>query len=375
MAPDLVISSLSTISERSVVLDPMCGSGTVPRVAAEAGFRCVGGDLDPLAVLMARVWTEPQEVQRMSACAEKLVDTAKSLKECEPEGFGDPETKRFVSYWFAPPQRERLARLAKALRNLAEPMRGAMAIAMSRIIVSKEMMASLARDTSHSRPHRVALSNDFDVYGGFLKAVRVVATRLAPDRIKVRSDIWRMDARKLEDLEDGSFDLVITSPPYLNAIDYLRGHRLALVWLGYKMGELRRIRASGVGVERAIGEDVVSEGVSRFVEEGRESRLAPRHWGWIRRYCVDMDAVLRQLGRVVKPRGKVVMVVGNSFLRGAKIQNDKLITWLAERTGMRTGKSQIRRIPARRRYLPPPGDGQGALDTRMRLETVLTFEV
>ena len=88
-----------------------------------------------------------------------------------------------------------------------------------------------------------------------------------------------------------------------------------------------------------------------------------------------MDAVLRQLVKSVQPRGKVVMVVGNSFLRGAKIQNDKLITWLAERTGMRIAKSQIRKIPARRRYLPPPGESQGALDTRMRVETVLTFEV
>jgi hypothetical protein len=38
------------------------------------------------------------------------------------------------------------------------------------MIVTKEMAASLARDTSHSRPHRVADANDYDVFGGSLKS-------------------------------------------------------------------------------------------------------------------------------------------------------------------------------------------------------------
>src|SRR3712207_7608036 len=42
----------------------------------------------------------------------------------------------------------------------------------------------------------------------------------------------------------------ITSPPYLNAIDYLRGHRLSLVWLGYRIGDLRLTRAVSIGAER-----------------------------------------------------------------------------------------------------------------------------
>ena len=52
MAPELAGRSLVTVPDGGLVLDPMCGSGTVARAAVEKGLRCVGTDVDPLAVLM-----------------------------------------------------------------------------------------------------------------------------------------------------------------------------------------------------------------------------------------------------------------------------------------------------------------------------------
>lgn len=375
MAPELARHSLKTVPEHGYVLDPMCGSGTVARAAVEAGLQCVGRDIDPLAVLMARVWTTPLETSRICIDAENLVRAAKALPSSVIERTTDPETERFISYWFAPRQERALARLATVLRQHNEITQDALAIALSRIIISKEMMASLARDTSHSRPHRVACSNDFDVYAGFLRAAHHVAARLEPSLIKGRADIRCADARTLEDVEDERFDLALTSPPYLNAIDYLRGHRLALVWLGYEMGPLREIRSASVGAERILPEAEAPQDILRFVIAQAGSTLDSRHWGWIRRYAFDMDAVLRRLGRVVKRNGHVVMVLGNSFLRGARVDNAGLIEALAERIGFQIQDRHVREIPARRRYLPPPGSGRGALDVRMRTETVLTFNV
>ena len=357
------------------MLDPMCGSGTVPRAAVEAGFHCAGIDIDPLAALIARAWTTPLDIHQICAGAEHVVRTAKSLSGAAIERTPDPETERFIRYWFAPRQEEELARLATQLQRQNEPMKSALTVALSRIIISKEMMASLARDTSHSRPHKVADSNGFDVYAGFLRSARYVAARLKPDLIKGQAVIHRADARTLEGLEDKSFDLALTSPPYLNAIDYLRGHRLTLVWLGYQVGPLRKTRALSVGAEKSMPRADVSIDVSPFVMERSSTTIAPRHWGWIRRYASDMDVVLRQLGRVLKQDGRIVLVLGNSFLRGVVIDNASLIEALAKRIGFRLQDRRTRKIPARRRYLPPPGSGQGALDARMRTETVLALNV
>ena len=247
---------------------------------------------------------------------------------------------------------------------------------LSRIIVSKEMMASLARDTSHSRPHKVANSSTFDVYGGFLRSVTDVAARLHPERIEGRAEIRRGDARTLEDIGDDTFDLVLTSPPYLNAIDYIRGHRLALVWLGYDVASLRETRAANVGAERGMSRTECGLDISRFVEESAGATIACRHRGWIRRYAFDMESVLGEIRRVVKETGRVAMVLGNSFIRGAAVDNAGLVEWLAKRVGLRVVERQVREIPARRRYLPPPGIGrESALDVRMRTETMLTFGV
>ena len=372
MAPEIASRSLLEVPAGGQVLDPMCGSGTVARAAVEAGRRCVGMDVDPLAVLMARAWTTPVDLPRIHGAAEELVRDAKALADREIERPTDSATVRFISYWFAPRQEAELARLATALRRREEPIRNVLAVALSRIIISKEMMASLARDTSHSRPHKVADSNDFDVHVGFLRSARQVAARLDPGRIKGRADIRRADARSLDDVEDASVDLALTSPPYLNAIDYLRGHRLALVWLGYGVGALRAVRADSVGTERALPETEAPD-VARFVRDAEDSTLASRHRGWVRRYAFDMTAVLRQLRRVVKRSGRVVLVLGNSFLRGATIDNASLVESLARGIGFETRSRQEREIPARRRYLPPPGAGRSALDSRMRTETVLTL--
>ena len=95
---------------------------------------------------------------------------------------------------------------------------------MSRIIVTKEQRASLARDTSRSRPHRVESENKFDVFPEFIRSAKRFTTILEEEPPKGLVTVCMGDARDMRTLDDGVVDAVITSPPYLNAIDYLRGH-------------------------------------------------------------------------------------------------------------------------------------------------------
>ena len=374
MAPELARLSIARAPAGSRVIDPMCGSGTVLRAAVEAGLQCVGFDIDPLSALISKVWTSRVDAFGIEAKAIKTVEDAKSLSVNEVSLPDDKDTAAFVAYWFAPAQIDALGRLAAVIRREDTPENDLLAVAFSRIIISKEMMASLARDTSHSRPHRVASHNDFDAYAGFLRSARYVAKRLLPDKIDGSADVRLGDARRLDGVENSSFDLAITSPPYLNAIDYMRGHRLTLVWLGYKLDSLRKIKSENVGIEKALPVSQASLDVTPFVKKKKDSRIEARHIGWILRYATDMKAVLIQLKRIVKPDGEAVLILGNSFLRGAFIDNAGITETLAISVGFRLMDRTSRNIPARRRYLPPPrNDAQSALDFRMRTETVLTF--
>lgn len=375
MAPELAYKPLSGLREGGRVLDPMCGSGTVLRAAVEAGFACSGVDVDPLAVLMSRVWTRPLDTEELERAAHELVKEARACCLDVDGPSTDPEADSYIAYWFAPAQRSALTRLSTALPRDRHEVSDALAIALSRIIVTKEMMASLARDTSHSRPHRVAQANDFDVYDGFLRSAKQLAKRLKPERIRAPAAVRLGDARTLGHVADDSFDLAITSPPYLNAIDYIRGHRLSLVWLGYSLDALRQTRAASIGAERSMRIDPSGVDVRTYVMMNGASSITDRHLGWIRRYASDMELALRELRRVVRPDGRVVLVLGNSFLRGATVDNVRLVQDLAEGVGLGLDHREVREIPARRRYLPPPGDRNGALDGRMRKEAVLTLKV
>ena len=165
------------------------------------------------------------------------------------------------------------------------------------------MWQAYARETSHSHPRKVADSNDFDVYTGFLRSARYLAARLKPDLIKGQAEIRLGDARTLEGIDDESFDLALTSPPYLDAIDYLRGHRLSLVWLGYEMKPLREIRSASVGAENMMLEEEASSDILPFVLEKEDSVIAHRHLGWIRRYAYDMEIVCKSEGWSSGPAG------------------------------------------------------------------------
>ena len=148
---------------RSVaVLDPMCGSGTTLLAAVERGHCAKGVDIDPLAVLMTRVWTTPIHAERLVTRAEKLARKASAMywKRVDvPWIDSDEETREFVNYWFAKEQREALRRLAILLSESNDPF-DALRISLSRTIITKDSGASLARDVAHSRPHKTKDTNE-----------------------------------------------------------------------------------------------------------------------------------------------------------------------------------------------------------------------
>lgn len=373
MAPEICRDVLTRLPGCSRVIDPMCGSGTVLRHAVELGHDAVGIDMDPLAILLSRAWTTAIPAHRLIHDAAEIADRAASLgvaEVCPP--WRQEETQQFAEFWFADAQRDQLMRLSVALRRSRLRSVPFLWVCLSRLIITKDRGASLARDVSHSRPHRVSIANDFDVYQEFVRAARVVATRLDPGSIRGRSSVMLGDARDVSPLSLGRFSAAITSPPYLNAIDYLRGHRLALIWFGHEISALRDVRSNEIGAERGAIDAPFD--VSAFIRSEGDLPLPSRYVGWVDRYAADMLATAHGLAALVEPGGLVVVVVANSLLRGASIDNAQIVIECGTSAGLELMDRRERTIPARRRYLPLPAHGT-ALAKRMREETVLTFEV
>ena len=120
MAPDIAIDHLPPAANDAgvVVLDPMCGSGTVLAAAAERGHTARGFDVDPLAVLMSSVATQAVDTELVVSEAERVCTRARASRVDKPR-WSDPETRKFAEYWFAPKQRGQLNRLSRELDRVA----------------------------------------------------------------------------------------------------------------------------------------------------------------------------------------------------------------------------------------------------------------
>lgn len=379
MAAEIALGELESLAPGSLVLDPMAGSGTVLRAASEWGHQAVGFDVDPLAVLMAKVWTTPIEPDELRAETSRVVACAQALDPAEirlPWIDEDEETAQFVDYWFAARQQETLRKISYSLRNEDGTIGDALRVALSRIIVTKDRGASLARDVSHGRPHRVMDDSDYNVLEGFSRSAERVAKLLEEQPPPGGVDVISGDVRELAAVRHAVADAAITSPPYLNAIDYLRGHRLSLVWLGHRIGELRLIRSESIGSERAPSEGADDELAKTLVASlGDVTSLPRKIMRMIERYALDLFFTVKELSRVVRPGGKAVLVIGNSTLRGVFVENASIICAVAELAGLELVGRHERELPASRRYLPPPSTlGDSHFTKRMRTETVLTYQ-
>jgi SAM-dependent methyltransferase len=382
MAASIPWEILGAERRRTVaVLDPMAGSGTVPVVARSLGHRGTGFDVDPLAVLMASAWCADVDERLLAAAAMRVLHRAANwqaipLEESYP-AEADEATRRFVRYWFDARSRRQLAALATGISATRDcSLRALLWCAFSRLIIVKQAGASRAMDVAHSRPHRSYPSARIQPTEHFLRAIRQIV-KVAPftkPSLSPEARIERGDARRLP-LPASCIDYVITSPPYLNAIDYLRGHRLSLVWMGHSVDTIRGIRTDSVGTEAGNRRATKSPEVQLALRASVENSLGDRDRGMLVRFMEDMHSVLSEIARVLKPSGRAVLVVGNCSLRGTFVQNSAGVKALANAIGLTTLSEKTRELPANRRYLPPPQneDSGRGLAKRMREEVVLTF--
>lgn len=370
MAPEILEAKLNKTDRTSAIWDPMCGSGTSLRVAAALGIDAIGTDTDPLAVKMARVGTrkfDPWELTAANALMADRIQSGRRRATLDP----CPETREFKNYWFAEAQQQDLALISRQVAKVTDAdLREFFEIALSRIIVTKFRGASLAWDVSHSRPHRVRSENDFDTRTEFLRSCQRLAAICLEAAPLANVTVERRDARTFA--TPTLVELVVTSPPYLNAIDYLRGHKLSLVWMGWTIPQLRELRSKSIGTERRLGGfDDNTQLIEVERADVRSSGVQSRISAIIRRYISDCADLVANIRKSMASTSELVMVVADSNVRGQTLRSAKLFETLAVQNGLKRVSLEKRQLPANKRYLPTASEH--GIGNRMKVEHILHF--
>lgn len=361
-----------------VVLDPMAGSGVVPHAAQRLGRVGLGRDVDPLAVLLGGALCLPMPPPDLESAGATVFERAQAIAGL-PGFLADriaklsDEDRNFVAYWFTDRAALEMLALTAAIEELKPgPAMAALYVVLSSLVISRGSGASLAMDLSRSRPHRVLTKVPRLPFEAWPKRVAEFVRHYEQrGSVTGRADVRLGDARRL-DLPDDSVDAVVTSPPYVNAIDYIRASKFSLIFFGFDLATLREIRSTSVGTEVGLPLSQLPTGLEQLVDK----RVAdPRRRPMLRRYIFDMLGSLRETHRVLKPGGRALYVVGPSILSRRDYDGAEVLSQVARAAGYRMVGSGRRDLSSANRSLPPPNRVARAetINRRMTCELYVAF--
>ncbi len=174
------------------------------------------------------------------------------------------------------------------------------------------------------------------------------------------------DAKRIDNLVSRKFEFIITSPPYLNNVDYADHNRLELYFFDYanSWGDItekvrsKLITASTTQVktsnesEKSLRKKIsqkipsISKVLIQKLKEIRKEK-SRRDYGknydyMVGTYFLEMKEHFENSLDVLKPEGKYYLVVGDSAPYGVHIRTDVLLARLAEEVGFDSKIFEIR---------------------------------
>ena len=397
--PEFMIRRLS--DPGNLVLDPMLGSGTTLVEAMRLGRRAIGCDIDPLARMIAAAKLTPIDLVAALREGNRIIAEASDdylryrwRLERDLKLRFDARTEKFIHYWFLPQQQLELLALVQRIEALPKgETQDFLRVVFSSTIIAKSGGVSLARDLAHTRPHRDTQKTPVSAFIEFGKRLErnvaafgehePIGTVMPPQLNGIAGAAARESAPSTSihaasaadtGLPPASVDLIVTSPPYANnAIDYMRAHKFSLVWFGWNIADLTRIRGQYVGHDAISG--LRCDGLPRQCEEtlaklaDRDDRKALV----LRRYFGEMRTVIWEMRRVLKRGRPAVIVVGSSNLRGLDVETHKGLAAIGEKAGFVLAGIGTRLLDRDKRMMPARWGQiqQSQIEERMHKEYVI----
>lgn len=271
-----------------LVWDPMCGSGTALVESSLSGRPSIGGDRNPIAVLVSKAKTtilreaESREVRALAHDLANLATRKSLIKAVTLPEFPNRD------HWFEPLVSLELAAALKKIESLESESSATLArCAFSAIIVPVSNQDSETRWSARQR--KAVPGQVFSKLASRLLDSVDQLERLKGD-FQSPADVRLEDARDTSVVRD-SVALVVTSPPYANSHDYYLYNKLRIFWLGYDVHEVQDAEIGSRNRHSDKGEDIASylEALGAVLAEIRQKLVSDGHAA-----VVVGDAVIRK---------------------------------------------------------------------------------
>jgi DNA modification methylase len=336
-----------------LVLDPFCGSGTTLLEAYLQGRQAVGIDLNPLAKLISKVKTTPMDECELKTAIDLLLKRLRSEEHKASIVFPN------IDYWFCKKAQDELNRIRYCIDTIDgeinDGVRDFMLVSFSSIVRKSSYADPRMAKTYKSKRVLQKIDNGWvptpiKYFEETLKKnyERITSTfKQTGSNCEVRAFIG--DARNtsliLKKNRIDRVDLVITSPPYINAQDYFRSYKLELWWLGLATPtEVNDLKRKAIGSENVSSFDCNEKPESdctllnRVVREvwSKNNLMSKEKAYIIWQYFENMKLVFERLNCALKNGGVFCLVTGNNTICGVQIPAYKILMQIANDFGFTT---------------------------------------
>lgn len=321
----LLIVRYLGLKEDSSVLDPFCGVGTTQLTGKELGINTVGIDVAELPVFVSRVKTADYDINTLKDISNKVFSERFKRQSLSEAG-------RFVRRAFPRHVLEDILFFREIVENIEDEVsRGFFKLGLisaaikASYIVKDGGILRIVKDRN-TPPFRKFYKNRIR---RMLKDLENLKT-LRPSITTIKAD-----SRNLGFLGEEMFDAVITSPPYLNKIEYTKV---------YSVENDLFFKGSEPMLRSYIGDSVKNDEV---FEEGENLPAIAKA------YFQDLRKVLSELYRVLKRGGVGVFVIAQGVFPTGVIESEKIFSQIAGETGFETERLWLvnRRVATRDRVV------------------------
>lgn len=246
-------------SDGDVIFDPFAGSGTVAIESEMLGRDYITWDLNPLVEIFvkAETWKSDPSFSVDLDYGKRFLPTWKNL-----------------GYWHPPEFVDELSRLWGFYHDNPNPLLAVVLMKVTKFFSFAELeFPKLYKSKVAKDRVKELLSSDW-------------RSRLR-EMIKVESERVRSKVEEFQRMARGSrgevrggvdslnenlpkFDVMITSPPYLQAQEYIRTFKLGLFWLGYTDRQVRELERKEIPYNNPSPVKVESDLYDKYLERVRK---------------------------------------------------------------------------------------------------------
>lgn len=353
----LIQDNVRGLSPGARVLDPFCGTGTTALVCAEEGVHAETTDINPFLLWLGKAkcasYTAEDLIQAQSG-SDAVLRSVRSSNGREP--WVPPLFQ--IEKWWSAPILQKVGKARAVIEDKTNEInQGALdllKIAFCRMMIGTANVSFGHQSMSFKQSDdQLCLDMPTDssdvVASAWREAANSVLTA-AETTIALQPRFVQCDARTLtRELKAESFDCVITSPPYPNRMSYIRELRPYMYWLGYlhdsrQAGELDWEAIGGTWGcatsnlakwNRPSDVEVPFDKFETILEsiENANEQSGSILSTYVEKYFCDMVGHVKELFTVVRPRGTIHYVVGNSKFYDVMLPVEGIFASLFESAG------------------------------------------